>query len=1175
MNSIIKVKEITRLFYVVVLMSWHTLAQEFTTCESGEVGVFVSMQYTDLNFPVGEVSWDIQDVDGNVLADLDYLPIASNIIYPYPEEICLPEGEIYTFNTYDSGGDGWGFGSWYELSICGGNNVIINNSGNAPTGSGGSESFSVPFVTDNCFCFSIDLEQSSASSPTAADGSITTSSYAGNSPFTYEWSNGATTENLNNVAPGVYYVTVTDSLGCELTEMAEVQGPNIYMGNGNETVCTGYFYDSGGPNGNFNSNENFVYTICSDSPDLSSAISFYSFNLSGSVWSSPIMTIYDGETTDSPILYSYNGPGDPPPGDIVATETNESGCLTISFSSGNNQSTGWFAEIDCQYPCQDFTVQIESSDLINALGQLEACHDIDLNALTDYPQNDQYYFQQDNTTSFNWDFGDNQISDDQSVTYLYTELDTFELSIVATDVNGCSAETAITVINDAPGVMTSIFPPEDNEVCPETIVEVGSSIPGTDSVIYFFNPVTWVITEEALNVGEDFGDPIYLPDGSGVSYQTTVNIQAFDSDAILDDDDFEEICVEMEHSYLGDLDVSLTSPNGTTVLLFDTYSSFGAGGTYLGDPIDDYGDGPNDPTGECWEYCWSIEPQFGTFNNSLGNTMIAPIESSNSMVPGSYTPEGDFSNFEGSSANGVWTLTVTDNIGNDNGFICAWGITMNVVGEQDEVVVDSLVPEILSYGWYCPEEPSSIVTFDSTSVVVQPTTPGIHTYVMNLSDSYGCDYTEEFVLDVYSIPETGPNLVSECQDQFDLEVNNVPPGGGYWEWIDGPDDSSLSFNPDTNSFTPEIMVSEVGDYTFMFTDNDCGLSNTVSVDVQVVNPIIEESIDVICQLDNAISVIDPTGNGGSWTVFSVDSSMNASIVDSSMLQTNIIVDDFGTYQVAFTVDFCFGTDTMDVNFITVDPVIYNPGVQVCDWDAELEVNNPSPTNGFWELLNQPNHTSAVISSFDNPFITIEVDDFGGYQMAYTINGCETSDTLMVQFGQAIPQLNIEELVRCDFDAMLEVKSYGMEEGWGFVDGPAEPIYSDPLSFDTEIEVPEYGDYTLMYTGCDTSIVFNVLFMCDLEIPDTYSPNGDGYNDLFIIEDLTYEYYSYSNMSIYNRWGDEIYKNGHYGLDGSWWGGKNTHQYDQLAPGVYFYVLKVGNKVTQKEDVYKGMINLFY
>ena len=100
---------------------------------------------------------------------------------------------------------------------------------------------------------------------------------------------------------------------------------------------------------------------------------------------------------------------------------------------------------------------------------------------------------------------------------MYAELDTFNLSLVDTDVNGCIAETSIEVINDAPGVMTSIIPPEDNEVCPETIVEVSSSLPGTDTVINFFSPVTWIITEEALNVGEDFVDPIYLPDGSGVS----------------------------------------------------------------------------------------------------------------------------------------------------------------------------------------------------------------------------------------------------------------------------------------------------------------------------------------------------------------------------------------------------------------------------------------------------------------------------------------------------------------------------------------------------------------------------------------------------------------------------------------------------------------------------------
>ena len=132
MNTIIKVKQIVSLIYVFILVTCPILAQDFTSCESGEVGVFVSLQYTDVNIPAGEVSWDIQDSDGNILEDFNYLPIASNFIFT-SDEICLPEGEIYTFNTYDSGGDGWGFGSWYELSICGGNDPIINNSGNAPS----------------------------------------------------------------------------------------------------------------------------------------------------------------------------------------------------------------------------------------------------------------------------------------------------------------------------------------------------------------------------------------------------------------------------------------------------------------------------------------------------------------------------------------------------------------------------------------------------------------------------------------------------------------------------------------------------------------------------------------------------------------------------------------------------------------------------------------------------------------------------------------------------------------------------------------------------------------------------------------------------------------------------------------------------------------------------------
>ncbi len=45
-------------------------------------------------------------------------------------------------------------------------------------------------------------------------GSITTTVTGGTSPFTYAWSNGATSANLNNLSAGVYYLTVTDANGC-------------------------------------------------------------------------------------------------------------------------------------------------------------------------------------------------------------------------------------------------------------------------------------------------------------------------------------------------------------------------------------------------------------------------------------------------------------------------------------------------------------------------------------------------------------------------------------------------------------------------------------------------------------------------------------------------------------------------------------------------------------------------------------------------------------------------------------------------------------------------------------------------------------------------------------------------------------------------------------------------
>ena len=68
--------------------------------------------------------------------------------------------------------------------------------------------------------------------PTAAtcgleNGSVDLTITGGSPPFTFQWSNGTTTEDLTDVAPGLYTVLITDFTGCIATAEATVANNNV------------------------------------------------------------------------------------------------------------------------------------------------------------------------------------------------------------------------------------------------------------------------------------------------------------------------------------------------------------------------------------------------------------------------------------------------------------------------------------------------------------------------------------------------------------------------------------------------------------------------------------------------------------------------------------------------------------------------------------------------------------------------------------------------------------------------------------------------------------------------------------------------------------------------------------------------------------------------------------
>jgi len=509
-------------------------------------------------------------------------------------------------------------------------------------------------------------------------------------------------------ASTTYYIRIwqyssgTGTFGICITSVSLPAG-SVVMTNGSTSTCTGTFYDPGALSNYGNSIAGMVFTICPSTAGAKMQANFTSFQTENSL---DYLEIFDGNSVGAPTLGTYTGTTGP--GIVQATPSNASGCLTFRFTSdGSVNYAGWVATLACIVPCQSITANlISTNEAAGVGGIIRICQGQSVNFV-----GSGTFGTSSAGATYTWSMGNGATVNGTNINYTWPAVGSYLVNLTVTDPNGCTNSNSFNQqvqVSTTPTIGTSATPAT---LCTNQISNLAANVT--------MNPYT-------VNCTPPVSGTTFLPDGSGVSYTTSITTNCYQTGlTVTAATDITNVCLNMEHSFLGDLDIRLICPNGQSISLKD-YP--GGGGTYLGGALDDGSTSPG--TGST--YCFT--PGAATLLVS-GPTVTAGSPAGSSITPGNYMPAQPFSNLIGCPLNGNWTIQVTDHLAIDNGYIFNWDINFSA----GLLTASSFTPTIASQSWV---PAATLTSTGPTTAQVVPTATGTPCFTYSVTDNFGCTYTQ-------------------------------------------------------------------------------------------------------------------------------------------------------------------------------------------------------------------------------------------------------------------------------------------------------------------------------------------------------------------------------------------------------------------------------------------------
>lgn len=250
-----------------------------------------------------------------------------------------------------------------------------------------------------------------------------------------------------------------------------------------------------------------------------------------------------------------------------------------------------------------------------------------------------------------------------------------------------------------------------------------------------------------------------------------------------------------------------------------------------------------------------------------------------------------------------------------------------------------------------------------------------------------------------------------------------------------------------------------------------------------------------------------------------------------------------------------------------------------DYQFVLENSNgcDSTVNLSLELLDgsQNEFTDTICRGEVYPFGAIDLTLPGIYFDTLTnTNGCDSIVILDLTVGQNLSRINADDELDLDYGAVVYLEP--IVQGGDLLSADwyiSERHISEALTVAYLVEKDDwlyFESTNVLYCVSIDSVFIRSIVDIDIYIPNIFTPDGDGINDIFNIG--ASNTVVQSQLSIYDRWGNSIYvgdvttdRNIETGWDGTYAG-------KRVEEGTYVYVVSV-EFINGTSEIYTGSINL--